>query len=285
MAGERVTIQVESNIGEDGPLTVMDTLHQFMDAFELLSAAIAAESDGEKVRWRLVSMSKNSPATATAEAFCDDPAITVGPLVYRGKKRFSADMAALSQGDVSPWLGEHKGLARSLLMRNLNGIGRTVFDLDGDAPRTVVVEKAARSGLTSIDRFEASQRAEAEDKSRSERGTIDANVVEAKTYHGRPALYVRERLSGRTVRCLLTAKGAEIAGPTHSWQDAWTGRRVRVKGEIFYDISGQVSHVGSASVVDVHSSPVDLADLKRIDILQGATPTKHVDALWGYSDD
>ena len=37
MGGERVTIQVESNIGEDGPLTVADALHQFMDAFELLA--------------------------------------------------------------------------------------------------------------------------------------------------------------------------------------------------------------------------------------------------------
>lgn len=48
MVTERVTMTVESNIGEDGPLTVMDTLDQFKDAFELLSAAISQEPGGKK---------------------------------------------------------------------------------------------------------------------------------------------------------------------------------------------------------------------------------------------
>lgn len=68
MATERVTVTVESNIGEDGPLTVMDTLDQFKDAFELLTAAIAQEPGGEKIKWRLERLSKNSPATVSAVA-------------------------------------------------------------------------------------------------------------------------------------------------------------------------------------------------------------------------
>jgi len=202
MATERVTIQVESNIGEDGPLSVSDALYQFLDAFEFLGAAIADESGGETVRWRLVTMSKNSPATATGEAYSTDPAVAVAPLVYRGKKRFAEGMAALSEGVVMPWVAEQTGLAKSLLIRNLNGVGRTVFDLDGDAPRTILVEKSARAGLASIEQFEAAQDSASVDKSRSERGTIDANVAEAKTYHGQPALYVRERLSGKVVPCV-----------------------------------------------------------------------------------
>lgn len=285
MAGERVTVKVESNIGEEGPLSVADALHQFLDAFELLSAAIADENGGETVRWRLVSLSKNSPATATGEAYSVDPSIAVAPLVFRGKQRFSEGMTALAEGVVVPWVAAQTGLAKTLLLRNLNGIGRTVFDLDGDAPQAVLVEKSARQGLASIERFEAAQEAESVDRSRSERGTIDANVAEAKTYHGQPALYVRERLSGKIIPCVLTQSAALAAGPTHSWQDAWSGKRVKVKGEIFYDRKGAISRVSAHSVLDVNPQPVDLIALRRLDLLAGRSPTEHLNALWGHVDD
>lgn len=283
MAGERVTIQVESNIGEDGPLTVMDTLHQFMDGFELLTAAIAQEPGGETVKWRLVHMSKNSPATAVAEAFTTDPSLAIGPLVYRGKRRFAEGMAALAEGQVVPWLEGQADLAKSLFKRNLNGVGRTVFDLEGDAPRAVVVEKVARQGLRAF--AEAELAKEAIDRSRSEFGTVDAHVAEAKTWNGRPALYVRDRISGKVFPCVLSNKLAEQVGPTHSWLDAWSGKRVRIKGEIFYDKAGTISRVSASNVTDVNPTPVSVSELKRIDLLNGRSPTEHVDRLWGYADE
>lgn len=283
MAGERVTIQVESNIGEDGPLTVTDTMHQFIDSFELLTAAIAEEPGGETVKWRLVSMSKNSPATAVAEAYSADPAIAIAPLVYRGKRRFSEGMSGLAEGKVALWLEGQSHVAKSLFQRNLNGVGRTIFDLEGDAPRAVVVEKVARQGLRAL--AEAELAKDAVDKSRSEFGTIDAHVAEAKTWNGRPALYVRDRISGRVFPCILSDQLANRVGPTHSWSDAWSGKRVRVKGEIFYDKSGAISRVGAVNVTDVNPSQVSVADLKRINVLSGRSPKEHIDRLWGYPDE
>lgn len=283
MANERVTIQVESNIGEDGPLTVMDTLHQFMDGFELLSAAISQEPGGEKVKWRLVSLSKNSPATATAEAFSADPAVPVGPLVHRGKIRFARGLASLSDGEVSPWIEHHCKLAKSMFARNLNGVGRTVFDLDDGSPRTVVVEKIARRAIQAIETHESKK--VGADLSRSEFGTIDAHVAETRTWNGRPALYVKDRLSGKTFPCVLSDALAEKVGPTHSWTDAWSGRRVRIQGEIFYDRDGAISRVAARNIIDVNPEPVDLADLRNINLLDGRTPQEHIDRLWGYSDD
>lgn len=284
MASERVTIQVESNIGEDGPLTVADTLRQFMDAFDLISSAIAQEVGGDAIRWRLVSLSKNSPATAIAEAYSADPAVTVIPMVYRGKRRFTEGMAALGNGDVVPWIGERLDLAKSLLSRNLNGIGRTVFDLNDDAPRTVIVEKIARAGLATIEQHEASKNSTEIDKSRSEFGTIEGNVLEATTYYGKPALYLRERISGRTVRCVLSEHAAKEAGPSHSWQDTWTSRRVRIKGQIFYDKAGAIARISASSVKDINPEPPNLLQLQRTNILEGKPPTEYLNSLWGYDD-
>lgn len=280
----RVTIEVESNIGGDGPLTVNDALQQFLDAFEMLSAAAAQEQDGKKIKWRLISMSKNSPARATAEAYSDDPSIPLHAVMFRAKVRAQEGLSELVNGNVVPWVGASAQSAKSLFKRNLNGIGRTIFDFGETAPRAYIVEKLARSGLRAIERFEAN-REQLDDKSHSEFGSIDAHVSEAKTWKGQPALYVRERLSNKVVPCVLSDSAAAVAGPSHSWSDAWSGKRVRIKGQIFYDKNGSISRVNASAVTDVLVTAADLSALRTIDILQGATPTKHLDELWGYADE
>lgn len=280
MASERVTIQVESNIGEDGPLTVGDVLRQILDAFDLIAAAIAQEPGGDTIKWRLVAMSKNSPATATAEAYSTDPTILPGPLAFRGKRRFVEGMDGLSHGRVEPWLSDRAILAKQFLKRNLNGVGKTVIDLEDDLPRAVIVERVARSGLQAIERAEAEKQNAIADLSRTEWGSIEANVAEAKTYHSQPALYVKERLSQSVIPCVLSEEAASEAGPTHSWDEVWKGKRVRIEGQIFYDRAGKISRVRARRIVDIHAEPVNLTELRQVDILQGDSPTEFLDRLW-----
>ncbi|GGE32118.1 hypothetical protein GCM10011367_03240 [Marinicauda pacifica] len=282
MSSDRITIQVESNIGEDGPLTVTDTLDQFRDAFELLTVAIAQEAGGEKIKWRLESLSKNSPATVTGVGYSPDPEVPVIPLMQTGKQRFSRDMAALREGKVAPWIQERASTAKSLFKRNLNGIGRTVFDFDDDLPRTVFIEKFARSSLEALNRVEALL---VEDRSHSEHGALDGHVTETKTWNGRPAVYVKDRLTGRLVPCVLSDELANKVGSAHSWSDAWNGQRVRVRGRLFYDKSGVISRIQATDLQDVTSSPVDFKALRKINILEGRSPTQHLDEIWGYNDD
>jgi hypothetical protein len=262
---------------------VADTLKQFMDAFDLLGKAIAQEAGGDKVQWRLESLSKNSPATAVGVAFSTDPGIVVAPLVYTGKCRLSRALTALSDGQVETWLRDDTHIAKSLFKRNLNGVGRTVFDFGDDAPMAVIVERSARRSLRAIQDAEAKK--EEVDRSRSEFGLIDAYVAEAKTYHGRPAIYVKERLSEKVIPCILSDALAEQVGGTHSWEDAWTGKRVRVKGEIFYDKHGSVSRVSATGLTDVDVARPDLKQVQSIDLIRKRTPVEHIDVFWGYSDD
>lgn len=280
MAAERITVQVESNIGEDGPLTVNDVLHQFLDAFELISAAISAEQGGDTVKWRLVTMTKNSPATATAEAYSSDPSIDVGPIAFRGKQRFVASMDRLSDGIADPWLVERSTLAKGFFKRNLNGVGRTIIDTYNDMPQSVVVERTARAGLQAIERAELERQAQSRDLSRTEWGSIEANVAEAKTYHSQPALYVKERLSQTIIPCVLSDEAANDAGPTHSWSEVWTGKRVRIRGQIFYDRSGKVSRVRATKIVDIQPVPVNLVELRQVDIIRDKSPAKYSADFW-----
>ncbi|EAS49334.1 hypothetical protein SI859A1_02935 [Aurantimonas manganoxydans SI85-9A1] len=280
MTVERLTVQVESNIGEDGPLTVNDALRQFIDAFDLVTAAICEEQGGEAVKWRLVAMSKNSPATATAEAYSVDPSIEAGPIAHRGKRRFVEGMNRLSNGTADDWIFEKASLAKSFLRRNLNGVGRTTIDAYNDLPRPVIVEKTARSGLNALELRELQSQFDDIDLSREEWGSIEANVSEAKTYYSQPALYVKERKSLTVIPCVLSEEAARDAGPTHNWSEVWTGKRVRIRGQIFYNKLGQISRIRATKIHDIQPAPVRLSDIRNIDLTEGRSPNEHLSDFW-----
>jgi hypothetical protein len=281
MQSDRVVVQVESNFGEDGPLTVADALHQFSDAFDLLAAAIAEEPGGDKIRWRLEELSKNSPATAVGVAFSDDPEISLAPLVMRGKQLLSRSLEELTQGVFGPWLEKRVTVVSSLLQRNLSGVGKTVIDLGGNVDRVVIVERVARRALETIERYQAITDI---DKARSEYGSIDAYVSEARRYHGKPAIYVKDRLTQRLIPCILSDELAEDVGRTHSWQDAWSGKRVSIKGHLFYDRSGVLSRISATGLSDIVSREVEFQKLRGTDFLSGKTPSEHLSEFWGDDD-
>ncbi|MBX9699315.1 MAG: hypothetical protein K2X74_07750, partial [Acetobacteraceae bacterium] len=96
---------------------------------------------------------------------------------------------------------------------------------------------------------------------------------------------IKDRISGSLVPCILSDELAAKAGPTHSWTDAWSGKRIRVKGRIYYDRDGKISRVSAVDMEDVSQREVDLNEVRAIDILEGKTPVDHLDGLWGYSGD
>lgn len=190
-------------------------------------------------------------------AYSDDPDIVPEQLVSLGKTRFLRGMEELQESDnvsnVSPWLRQKSEVAKQFFHRNLNGIGKTSIILEDNAHKNVLVfvERSARASLEFIERADA-----AEDKSHSEFGVIDAYVARTDTYHGKPAIYIKDRLTGKKVSCVLTDELAAKEGPTHSWSDAWTGKRVRIKGQIYYNRHGKISRVSAVGLEDVSAKEV-----------------------------
>jgi hypothetical protein len=143
-----------------------------------------------------------------------------------------------------------------------------------EGPASNVVSLASRASLRAIERAEANE--EGEDRSRSEYGTIDAHVARTDTWNGKPAIYVKDRLSGKIIPCVMSDELAAREGPSHSWTDAWAGKRVRVKGRIFYDKRGSINRVSAVDLSDVEPKPVDIKSLREINILSGKSPTEHL---------
>jgi hypothetical protein len=287
MSPERVTITIRPNTGDDGPISVSDALRQVLDFFDLLTIA-QGEGDGEVVSWRLVRISKSSPTMATGEAHATMTGVVPDIVARRGKGRVSDALEMLTAGNPPPdWLeGMALSKMRSLLQRNLNGVGRT--DIDYERPNavpTIIVEKTARAALVAIEKSQLEKRAISEDLSRTEIGSIEGTVAGVGQHHGRPAIDVREALRGETITCVLSDDAARDLRDTHNWGEVWEGRRVIVSGEIVYKKSGALSRMNNARMALIEAGPINYDEIARPGILNGMTPRAYLDAFWGEDDD
>jgi len=91
VVARRITVTVESSLGEDGPLTVEDGLGQILDFFDLMT--VAGDHFTQGVGWSLVSVTKNSPLMATAEAFSTHPGVLTIHQFSRHSQSFGSGRA------------------------------------------------------------------------------------------------------------------------------------------------------------------------------------------------
>lgn len=279
MAARRVTVTVESSLGEDGPLTVKDGLGQVLDFFELMT--LTGEHFSQSVGWSLISVSKNSPLMATAEAFSTMPGVVIDDAARHIKYFVSDALKTIMAGQTAPdWMSVvARDKTRGLLKRNLNGVGRTNIIFDDDEAPSVIVERTARLGLNSLDRVNLDLAANEPDLSHSALGSVEGILESLATYYGKPAVRMRERVSGRPVHCVLSDDLTRDVGRQRVWQEVWTGRRVRAVGKIFYKQDGTISRVLASDLISVEPGPVQDKDLLPA-LEKGISPQEYLRSIW-----
>lgn len=285
MAPQKVTITIQSNFGEDGPLTVQDSLRQVIDLFELIFMA-QGSGEGEAVSWILQTISKTSPLAATGEAVTSVPHVSVDEIASRAIASVAEALIALSKGETVPsWMDrDARNKARAFLLRNMNGLGRTDIQFSENAPIVSVNERAARIAIATLDRAELDEAVSERDLSRTEYGSIEGEIAEAVTHYGRPAIRIRERLTGAIVQCVLSQELAERIGQEHNWEEIWSGQRVLVVGEIFYRNDGLVSRVHVTDMQTIAPHPITIQDIADPNFTNGLTPAEHIARLWTGDD-
>ncbi len=278
---ERVTIVIEPSAEHGDSLTVEDAMRQVLDFIEVVSAA-ASDDVRSKLNWRLAEASTNSPFTATAEAFSSDPEWPNIDLYARdAKARVHAAFEVVGQTGVVPsWL-EQKGASqfKGLLKRNLNGIGRTTYKLNDDAP-IVVVERRARSTLDKMELVATERKVATPDFSGDEFGSVEGNVTKAITHYGKPAIRIRDRLSGKEIVCVLPPAIASRIGKDHAWDEVWSGERVLVTGRVKRSSDGTISVVTAEDITTITSKPIVLEELVDKNISAGMSPAEYISELW-----
>ena len=285
MAPQTVTITIQSNIGEEGPLTVQDSLRQVIDFFELLSMA-EEPKEIKSVAWILQTISKTSPLTATGEPVALRPDVAADVIASRAKASLARTFDALSGGDdVPPWMDHHaREKTREFLSRNLNGLGRTDIQFNEDAPVVSINERTARAAVAALDRAELQIAVLEVDLSRSEYGSVEGQIVEATTYHGRPAIRIQEHLTSANVMCVFSQELGERIGQQHNWVEIWSGQRVLVIGQLFYRKDGAVNRVLAADMQTISPNPISVRDIADPGFTNGLSPAEHIARLWDGDD-
>jgi hypothetical protein len=281
MANHRVTVTVRSRIGDEGPLTVADAMRQVLDFFLLLEAAQTDEQGGKQVSWQLVHVSMESPFEASAEPFAVEAGVPADLIGRRAGYRVAISLEEITaRGTVPDWMDESaRERLRRIFKRNLNGVGRTDFRIGSEIPVVAIVEKTARAGLRALERDALEDEAKREDLSRSEYGSIEGDVAETTTYYHRPALTVRDRLTGQDVMCILTPELAGAIGAEHNWQEVWDARRVIVSGEVFYSAKGLPERVNVVDFRVVEPKEIAASAIFDSGFTAGMTSAEYIDKL------
>ena len=278
MAPERITVTIQSSVGEEAFLTVDDAMRQVLDLFSLLSSAGGPEA--KDISWQLVSVSMKSPLQVTAQAVPVRQGVIAENIASREKASLFRGLAGLAfEAEVPQWMDKPtRERAKAFLTRNLDGIGRTDLVISDDGVHLAFEAKNARQALNTIDAFEK-RAAEAEDLSRAEYGSVEALVLDTTTFRNHPALKMRTWLGGYEINCVFSEEVAERVGPQNTWRETWQHKRFIVRGEITYKKDGLVSHVYATDIEDVVFSPLKYEDIADPLFTGGLGISAYLDSL------
>ena len=280
----QIKVVIYPSGGAEETLTVDDAMQQVLDYFALLSKAEVREPGrNEKVVWQLKSASTNSPFTVEASSVSSVPEMSVDRQALQAKQALRDGIGMILRGEAKPqWMDRDAEVVfRRIIERNLNGIGRTEMVVDADAQPITLDHRTARRAQSFLDVKAAEEAALIEDLSRKEYGSVEGRAVGLTAHYTKPALVIRERLSGRDVKCVLVNADAETIGAEHQWNEVWGNRRIIVSGICHYEKSGNLSLVDVEEITQIKVRDVPVSDLRDPTFSDGLSPQEHLDRLWG----
>ena len=273
---ERLIISVDPGPVEQSQ-RVQDVFGHVLDLFELLGQSGQAED--ASVVWRLVRVSMNSPLTVEAEAIALRTApvgLDLQAVARRQRTNFVRNVDSLRTG-VFPeaWRKEVARARRAFAgpqarlstrveaPSNEAGVIERVEIVPDDRP---LVEKAI---------VEASRDAAVRPK--TQRGSVEGQLRDITTHHGKPAIKLLERRSRSEVWCIVSEAHREKIAAAASFDDVWTGRRVRVEGTLIFEESGRLARVMADAVHMITARDVAVEEIHDPNATLGMSTDDYID--------
>ncbi len=247
----KVTITVQAPAEHPDVLDIRDAMQQILDFFEMLSG----DDDRDTFAWNITYAATNSPLTAEAEAVSIKSDVDITPIANARIFETSRYLSDLRDGarPSRNLTKRRRTAARKVFTRNTQTVGKTTvrFSLP-TAPEVILTPSTAQASLT------ASQLEElpdvkylADDRERQEYGSVEGRIVDVSSDYNHPAIRIEERKSGREINCRVGQEVIDAIANATSLKDVWEHRRVRVRGLISFDVSGQVTRVYAKSVTPI----------------------------------
>lgn len=261
-------------------LSVSDAMHQMLDFVEALEATEATDSGDRQIVWRLTEAHTNSPPfSITATAFPREPEGVITADVDRISNRFVHTVKELIEGTYPDNLPDTVAAPlRRIFDRNTHDVGRSSIQL-GSSERLEIDPKLARTTVAIFEKRALDERSKEADLSRVEYGSIEVIVQGVTHWYNKPAIKAEDRLSRKSIICVIDESMAQEVGSQHNWSEAWQGRRLLVGGALHYDKDGDILRIDATTVESKPWKDVSVNELRGIDILQGRSVSEHINII------
>jgi len=230
----------------DAP-TVEELLSQVDDYFQILRDVekALAEDGVTEIEWRVTDAGRNSPLALELTPFPRSHGVNIDARAQLVKEHTANGLALLQTRAERPSYFTEAALERAerLFQRVTDGLSLTEIEFGNDLPIVRISPSDARLAMANT----LAVRKPAE-KPYRELGCVEGTLqrVERDGY-GRPLLYVRLRLDGETVKCVVSGE-AQGEVEQHKIGEIWKSRRVRAFGMIYYKSLGRITRVDSDNI-------------------------------------
>ncbi len=269
-------ITVEASPHHPGILDIRDAMQQVMDYFDLLTDR--TQSD---VVWNLVFASTNSPFTAEGEPVDLRTNAPAYGLVRNHVEVVERGLHCLQEGKPldDDFPAEKREVAKRILKRNLNGIGRTIIDLGNDIVYNIEPMKAERSLAAINGEDDEEYDYLFSTFARTEFGSIEGRIIDLSTDYDEPSIKVREHRSGREIQCRISDDARDEIENSLTAGDVWTHRRARIRGVIKYDPNGKIMRVYDSRISFIETKGTKIKDFRDPDFTGGLPAYEYIDRL------
>jgi hypothetical protein len=224
-------------IGTDAP-SADDFLGQIRDFIDILTGIekAIAEDGQNAIDWRAVDAGKSSPLTIAFGAFPRQYAVNIDRRTDAVLHRTANGLTALQERAERPpfFTDEVLHWVKRTFERVTNGLDLFEIELGGLPPLMItpaIARQAANNAGVALTPL---------DKPYRELGSIDG-LTQAAEFDGfgRRLLWVKNRLNGESVKCILSGQALEIV-QEHRIAEVYRPIRVRLFGTIYYRSLGRI---------------------------------------------
>lgn len=276
------TIQLSiAGRGEDDAPLLSDLLDQIRDYFVMVDG-VAESMTGEPAEqydWRVIGLSKNSPATITVEAVPRHGFPDGAVIAARAGQQTAYGLARLKTESVRPNYFTDNVLeaADRFARRMTGGLTETIVIAPG-APDLVIRPVEASAAIEHI----AHVREDDPVHPYKELGSVEGLIQSVGADHwGHPLIVVRNRVSGADVKCFLKGEALRALEQEPVANVVWRQRRVTALGILRYRSLGKVSQadIERLDFVDPTESLPRPADVIDRDFTGGLSSEDYIERV------
>jgi hypothetical protein len=241
-----IKLKISARGVTDSP-TVADLLGQLKDYFDLLEDVEEAISEDGRhaIDWRITGASKQSPLTLEATPFPKEFGVDIERRSEFVTRHTAFGLAELFERGKRPAYFNDRVLRRAekIFERVTNGLDETIIDHGHGLPVLDLTPSVARRAIANTRNVLTPT-----SSPYRELGSIEGNVQRVeRDGHGRRIVYVRYRLTGDIVKCLVSGE-AEREIENHQIKDVWRYRRVQIYGTLYYRGIGELKEIEAIRV-------------------------------------